>query len=100
MCGHCHSDERVIATFIRKGFDPVTDYNASVHARLLRENPDAKAANCVTCHSAHAIVPPYSPKSTFGKLQLPDTCGQCHVEESERYQESIHWQAVRRGAQV
>lgn len=96
-CGQCHKKNEVINSFVRKGFDPVTDYEASVHAKVLREDPDAKVATCITCHGAHAITPPGNPLSSIGKHAVPDTCGQCHEQESAEYKKSIHYKAVQRG---
>ncbi len=96
-CGACHAKKEVIDSFFRRGFDPVTDYQASVHARVLHEDPEARVATCVACHGAHAITPPGNPLSTIGKHAIPETCGQCHEQETAEYMESIHYKAVQRG---
>jgi cytochrome b subunit of formate dehydrogenase len=96
-CETCHARQEVKDSFLRKAFAPVADYEASVHAKALHQDPDAKAATCVTCHGAHAVTPPGNPLSTISKHTIPETCGQCHEKEKAEYQESIHYKAVQRG---
>ncbi len=97
MCGQCHARPEVSAIFGRRGFDPIADYEESVHGKKLRESPDAEVATCVRCHGSHTILPPVNPESSFCKFEVPNTCGGCHEKESEEYKQSVHWTAVNRG---
>lgn len=96
-CGKCHSRPEVSALFGRRGFDPIRDYEESVHGRKLADDPSAKVATCVACHGSHLILSPLYSESKISKLRIPETCGQCHEEESREFQESIHYKAITRG---
>lgn len=96
-CGKCHSRPDVIQIFSRRGFDPVKNFEQSVHGKKLKEDPDSHVATCVACHGSHEIYPPLDPRSSFSKFKVPETCGQCHEEATSEYKESVHWRAVEWG---
>jgi len=82
FCASCHADP----VFMRR-FNPAlpTDqyakYKDSRHGqRLLREG-DSKAAQCVSCHTAHGIRGPKSPRSSVHPQRIPYTCGGCHADD-------------------
>jgi predicted CXXCH cytochrome family protein len=74
-CAKCHSDN----------YDKTQD---SVHAQVAAEgNQDAPI--CTDCHGAHDVHPPDQPRAN-----VSTTCGQCHAEIFEEYQDSIHGGAL------
>ncbi len=82
MCGRCHSDEKYMKNY---GIptNQFTEYAKSKHGRMLLEQGDMTAANCVTCHGAHGAVPP-------GVASVPEVCGQCHTQQEEYFLKSDH----------
>jgi len=96
-CGKCHSRPEMRDLFGRRRMDPVKSYEQSVHGQKLKSDPDSQAATCVDCHGSHKILLPLNPESSFGKLELPYTCGKCHEEERDEFLTSNHWKAVTRG---
>jgi hypothetical protein len=58
---------------------------------------NAKAPVCQDCHGAHDILPPDSAVSRINKLNLPQTCGRCHIDIYARFRVSIHGQALAKG---
>jgi len=82
FCARCHADP----VFIRR-FNPAlpTDqyakYKESRHGERLFRAGDSKAAQCVSCHTAHGILRPNSPRSSVHPRRVPYTCGRCHADE-------------------
>jgi hypothetical protein len=88
-CGRCHDDAALMK---RHGIEShaVADYAGSVHGiRLARGEPGVPT--CADCHDAHAATPP-------GSTEVADVCGHCHAETRDRFRESPHFAASRRGA--
>ncbi len=96
-CGNCHSRPDVLALLGLHGRGPVEAYDLSVHNRILREEPDKNAPTCISCHGYHEIFLMSDPRSSFNKLNRAETCGGCHTDVKDKYYESIHWAALKRG---
>ena len=74
-CTRCHSDK----------FDATLD---SVHGEALAGG-NKEAAVCSDCHGAHNVQPPDEPRS-----RVPQTCERCHSEIYNKYEESVHGEAL------
>lgn len=88
-CARCHGDAALMQ---RHGIEThaVSDFSQSVHGvRLARGEPGVPS--CADCHDAHAATPP-------GATEVADVCGSCHREMRDRFNESPHAAASRRGA--
>jgi hypothetical protein len=46
------------------------------------------AANCVSCHGAHNVLPSTDPRSTIHPANLNQTCGKCHVNVTSTFAKS------------
>ncbi|KKK75524.1 hypothetical protein LCGC14_2872850, partial [marine sediment metagenome] len=85
-CGKCHR-------FIEQRLQ------ASVHGQANGVGHDAdraapggkrkKTPSCTSCHQGHDLP---DPKSAEFRLQLPNRCGNCHVDLSSQYAMSLHGQ--------
>lgn len=60
----------------------------SVHAQAMAEG-NQNAAVCVDCHGYHDVAPPDEPRS-----RISITCGNCHTDIFEQYENSIHGAAL------
>jgi cytochrome b subunit of formate dehydrogenase len=94
-CGSCHGQKFVME---KEGLSPATfvNYQESVHGKAVAAG-STKAAVCTDCHGSHAIRPPSDPKSSIYQPNVPATCGKCHDDIRQRYEQSIHGQAIERG---
>ncbi len=72
------------------------EFLMGIHGKLVMEGLE-EAPTCNTCHPAHSIRKRIDPKSTIYKLNVGNTCGQCHIDVLEAYGESIHARALRHG---
>lgn len=82
-CALCHEKSSVTAS-------------AGVHGMALREGT-ITAATCRDCHGHHDVQRHTSPNSSTYFTRLASTCGQCHVNEAEELQMSVHGVAAARG---
>lgn len=87
---------------------------ASCHAESLREVADsvhgrpagksgAAVVRCQDCHGGHDVLPAEDLDSPTSPLNLPRTCGRCHLERVKngrggefirQYEKSIHFRAI------
>lgn len=75
-CADCHNDPRLIAKYSLDGV-VVDSYNDSYHGWATLRNSE-RAANCVSCHTAHAVLPKKHPESTVHPARVVGTCQTCH----------------------
>ncbi len=94
-CGRCHG-QRFLMEKSGVSAQPFLSYQDSVHGHAV-ENGSKQAAVCTDCHAAHAILPANDPQSPISKLNVPKTCGTCHIEIENSFNASIHGQAIARG---
>ena len=101
-CASCHSN----AAYIRRynpalPVDQLEKYRTSVHG-VRNAAGDARAAQCVSCHGNHGILPAHDVRSSVYPTNLPATCARCHsnaalmasygipTDQYEKYAKSVH----------
>jgi hypothetical protein len=52
-------------------------YRSSYHG-LAQAKGDVRAADCASCHGAHAILESTDARSSINPAHLAETCGKCH----------------------
>ena len=81
FCGRCHSDPALIKQFNPAlATDQLTKYKESPHGKMLLENKDSRAPDCVSCHGVHGILPAKNPLSKINPKRIPETCAGCHAD--------------------
>jgi formate dehydrogenase gamma subunit len=75
-CGKCHDDPVIIAKYNLEG-GVVGSYRDSYHGWATRREY-VRAATCVSCHSAHAVLPASDSISTIAPANVVKTCQGCH----------------------
>jgi nitrate/TMAO reductase-like tetraheme cytochrome c subunit len=70
-CGACH--EHLYETYFDTYHGKVTRLGSSL------------AAKCSDCHTPHAMLPPDDSASSVHRVNLIETCGECHEEASPRF---------------
>ena len=94
-CGRCHG-QKFLMESNGVSAQPFISYQESVHGRAI-EKGSTKAAVCTDCHGSHQIIPANDAKSPIYKFNVPSTCGKCHTEIANTFNQSIHGQAIAHG---
>lgn len=81
-CASCHASEELVA---RMGLpaDRLSTFAQSYHG-LVQKDGALAAANCASCHGAHAVLPSGDARSSVHPANLMRTCGQCHPSAGRR----------------
>jgi cytochrome b subunit of formate dehydrogenase len=82
-CGRCHEDPVIIQKYGMADY-VVETYIDSYHGWATRWDSDA-AATCVSCHTAHLVLPERDPASTISPQNVTATCRQCHPGADDRF---------------
>lgn len=96
LCLSCHLDDPEVRRKTKPTAGFIMAYENSIHGKSLHAG-NGEAANCVDCHNSHAIIKAFDSRSSVYRLNIPTTCGNCHSEIKNEYQESIHGVSVARG---
>ncbi len=83
ICSECH---------LKPGFPgkDVDQYATSIHGRGVLRSGLLVSATCISCHTAHSVLPKSDPKSTVHPSNIPTTCGSCHLGILEVFEQSEH----------
>lgn len=92
-CGQCHDDPVIIAKYNLEG-GVVGTYLDSYHGWAAQRAGEMNIATCVSCHTAHAVLPAKDPASTIHPDNVIATCAQCHPQASERFAASYTHEAT------
>lgn len=113
FCARCHSDPVFMNQFNPSlPTDQFAKFKDSPHGRVLLQEQDRRAPQCVSCHGIHDILPARDPQSKVYAKRVPETCGACHANpkvmagftlpdgsplptnQLEDYRTSVHGQAL------
>ena len=86
LCGDCHNDPTIIAKYNLQS-DVVHSYTDSYHGWATRRD-HGHAATCISCHSAHLVLPKADPESSVSEANVVATCAQCHEGATDVFAES------------
>lgn len=82
-CSRCHADSRLTSKYGMASY-VVDTYVDSYHGWAQRWE-GLEAATCVSCHTAHWVLPTRDPASTVNPRNVAETCRQCHPEAGEAF---------------
>jgi len=97
VCGQCHREGGKVQ--IERNIPPenvVSNYAESIHGEALYKKGLVVAPSCVSCHSAHHILPPDDERSTIARANIAKTCSRCHAMIEEVHRKVIEgklWEA-------
>lgn len=87
VCGQCHREGGKVQ--MERHIPPenvVSNYAESIHGEALFKKGLIVAPSCISCHTAHHILPPEDDRSTIARTNIAKTCSACHamIEEVHR----------------
>lgn len=90
-CGKCHRflEERLMKSVHGGGSGP-----GGLALRLAPGGKTKQHPSCTSCHQGHDFA---DPESAQFHLQVPNVCGNCHADLSNRYSLSVHGQLTELG---
>ena len=90
LCGKCHSEGgRVSKEREIHQSNIISNYTESIHGDALMNKGLSVAATCVSCHTAHSILPHTDAKSSIARANIAATCSTCHAAI-----ESVHRKVI------
>lgn len=101
LCGQCHSE----GTPVQKQREIhqsniVTNYSESIHGDALMNKGLVVTATCVSCHTAHSILPHTDAKSSIARANIAATCSRCHAQIETVHRKIIQGQLWEKEAHV
>ncbi len=82
-CGNCHDDPTIISKYsLQAGV--IGSYTDSYHGWTAQRGYE-NAATCVSCHTAHLVLPAAAPESSIHADNLVATCQTCHPDATEPF---------------
>jgi formate dehydrogenase gamma subunit len=92
VCAKCHNSPEIMDKYGLKG-GRISSYQDSYHGMAVKRG-STKAANCVSCHEAHDILPATNPASSIARGRIVATCQKCHPSASAEFAASYTHEAV------
>jgi len=91
LCGKCHQEGTPVQRQreIHES-NIIENYSESMHGAALLQKGLIVAATCVSCHTAHQILPHTDPRSSIARKNIAATCTKCHAQI-----ESVHRKVIR-----
>lgn len=91
LCGKCHKEGSPVQLQRDIPQDRILEnYSESIHGEGLLRKGLVVSATCVSCHSAHRILPHTDSRSSISRQNIASTCAVCHAEI-----EFVHRQIIR-----
>ncbi len=89
--GKTDTQEFATLTFV---VSQINKFMNSIHSRPSRDDQSHTNATCYNCHDAHYVYPPGTQVWSQWRMNLPNTCGNCHTQELAAYKTSVHGREV------
>ncbi|OGW82754.1 MAG: hypothetical protein A3C47_05160 [Omnitrophica bacterium RIFCSPHIGHO2_02_FULL_51_18] len=81
VCGSCHSEGARVQQQREIHQDHILEnYSESIHGEGLFKKGLSVSATCISCHSAHHILPHTDPRSSIARGNIVQTCLKCHSQ--------------------
>ena len=89
LCGACHTEgEAVHKKRELRQSDAAANYPELIHGALAKKGL-VVAATCVSCHTAHDVLPRTDDRSSIARRNLASTCKQCHTKLEDVHRKVI-----------
>ncbi len=90
-CSGCHSNKEFVRQHaLGTGPSPGELFKESIHEKT-------GEVTCTSCHGSHALRSLIDPQSSIFRSNIPQTCGTCHAQIMEQFDQSIHGVLAARG---
>ncbi|MEJ2689223.1 MAG: hypothetical protein P8130_04605 [Deltaproteobacteria bacterium] len=91
LCARCHrKGEKAALRYTGSQHEIVKHYLMSIHGQALTQAGLMISATCISCHTAHSMLPASDPRSSVNPDHVIHTCGKCHLGIADKFKKSIH----------
>lgn len=91
VCGKCHTEGTPVTRQREIHQSNILEnYSESIHGEALLKKGLVVTATCVSCHTAHLILPHTDARSSIARKNIARTCTQCHAQI-----ENVHRRIIR-----
>ncbi|MFA6234703.1 MAG: hypothetical protein WC824_11035 [Bacteroidota bacterium] len=81
LCGTCHREGSPVSRQRTIHQDNILEnYSESIHGVGLLKKGLVVAATCISCHTAHEMLPHTDPVSSIARKNIAKTCAVCHQQ--------------------
>jgi len=81
VCGKCHTEGTAVTRQREIHQSKILEnYSESIHGEALMKKGLIVTATCVSCHTAHSILPHTDSHSSIARKNIARTCTQCHAQ--------------------
>lgn len=95
-CLTCHLDKKRFEKIGKESLVAfVENYKTSTHANIIALG--GESATCIDCHDNHMIQDVKAAENKVSKKNLPNTCGKCHDDIVNDFEQSIHGKVLAEG---
>jgi len=101
VCGRCHREGTPVQPNRRiDQHNILENYSESIHGEALFKKGLVVAANCVSCHTSHNILPHTDPNSSINRRNIAATCTRCHAQIEQVHRKTIRGELWEKEAHV
>ncbi len=101
LCGQCHREGTPVQ--MNRGIGQhniLENYSESIHGEALLRKGLIVAPSCISCHTAHAILPHTDPNSSIARRNIAETCTHCHAEIEQVHRKTIRGELWEKQANI
>ena len=81
LCGSCHKEGSPVSKQRAIHQDHILEnYSESIHGAGLLRKGLIVSATCISCHTAHEMLPHTDPASSIARKNIAATCAKCHTQ--------------------
>jgi len=90
VCGQCHQEGTPVQMNRNIGQHNILEnFSESIHGQGLLKKGLVVAPSCISCHTAHSILPHNDPNSSIARHNIAKTCTKCHAEIEQVHRKTI-----------
>lgn len=101
VCGQCHREGTPVQANRGIGqHNIIENYSESIHGEALLRKGLIVAPSCISCHTAHSVLPHTDPASSIARKNIAATCTKCHAEIEQVHRRTIRGELWEKQANV
>ena len=101
LCGQCHREGTPVqANPEIAQHNIIENFSESIHGEALLRKGLVVAPSCISCHTAHSVLPHTDASSSISRKNIAATCTKCHAEIEQVHRKTIRGELWEKQANV